>query len=48
MRPDMAGGLSDVGESLHGLETRRSLLEGIDFADDYRWQIDKNDLRIMV
>lgn len=32
----MAGGLSDVGESLHGLETRCWLLEGIDFAVDYR------------
>ena len=47
MQPDMAGGLADVDESLHGVETRRSLQDGIDFAVDHRRQSGKNNLRIL-
>jgi hypothetical protein len=47
MQPDMAGGLADVCESLYGVETRRSLQCGVDFAVGHRRQSGKNNLRIM-
>jgi methyl-accepting chemotaxis protein len=47
MQPDMAGGLADVGERLHGVETRPSLQDGIDFAVGHRRQSMKDNLRIM-
>ena len=36
MQPSMAGGLADVGESIHGVEARPSLQDGIDFAVGHR------------
>ncbi len=47
MQPDMAGGLADVDESLHGVETRRSLQDGIDFAVGHRQQSWQDNLRFM-
>ena len=36
MQPALAEGLADVGERIHGVETRPSLQDGIDFAVGHR------------
>ena len=47
MQPDMAGGLADIDESLHDVQTRRTLQDGIDFAVGHRRQAWKDNLRVM-
>lgn len=47
MQPDMAGGLADIDESLHGVHTRRTLQDGIDFAVGQPRPSRKENLRVM-